>query len=92
MNIKRELNRLERKEQFKASIGRAFNLIKNLLCQHKECYSEIISVELGNCSSSILEELIGKESSLDSHKMKIKIIRCANCGRELYRSYLDDKE
>jgi len=90
MNIAKEIAKLERKQQLQNTIKKAYNIIKSLLCQHKECYSEIVNVELGNCSSSILEEILGKEESIKKHKMKIRIIRCANCGREIERTYIED--
>ena len=92
MNIAKEISRLERKQQLQNTIKKAYNIIRSLLCQHKECYSETINVELGNCTSSLLEEILGKEESNKSHKMKLRIVRCANCNRELYREYMEDEE
>ena len=91
MNIAKEISRLERKQQVQNTIKKAFNIIKSLLCQHKECYSEIINVELGNCTNSLLEEILGKEESRKTHKMKLRIVRCVNCGREIYREYFDEE-
>lgn len=88
MNIKKELQKLERKKQTENTIKKAFSIIKNLLCQHKECVVEVIDVQLGNCTNSLLEELIGEESQ-KLQQMKMRITRCANCGRELYRDYID---
>lgn len=88
MNIKKELLKRERKEKTRSIIKKAFLVIRNLLCQHKDCYEEVIKVELGNCESSILEELLGEEAK-NSHQMKMRITRCASCGRELYRTYFD---
>lgn len=88
MNIKQELKKLERKKQTEITIKKAFNIIKSLLCQHKECITEVVDVRLGNCTTSLLEEILGEES-LKPQQMKMRIIRCANCGRELYREYFD---
>lgn len=88
MNIKKELQRLERKKQTETTIKKAFSIIKNLLCQHKECYTEVVEVQLGDCTNSLLEELIGEESK-KPQQMKMRIVRCANCNRELYREYFD---
>lgn len=94
MNIAKEISRLERKRDFQNTIKKAYNIIKSLLCQHKECYSEIINIELGNCSSSLLEEIVGKEEASKLHKMKLRVTRCSNCNRELFREYIaeDDLE
>ena len=91
MNIAKEISRLERKQQLQNTVKKAFSIIKSLLCQHKECYSEVINVELGNCTSSLLEEILGTEESLKTHRMKLRIVRCANCGREIFREYLDEE-
>lgn len=91
MNIAKEIARLERKQQLQNTVKKAYNIIKSLLCQHKECYSEIVNVELGNCTSSLLEEILGKEEALRSHKLKIRIVRCVNCNREIYREYIDEE-
>ena len=88
MNIAKEIARLERKQQLHNTVKKAFNIVRNLLCQHKDCYSEVINVELGNCTSSLLEELLGKEEAIKKHCLKIRIVRCANCHREIYREYL----
>ena len=88
MNIKKEIQKLERKKQTENTIRKAFSIIKNLLCQHKECITEVIDVQLGNCTTSLLEEVLGEESQ-KLQQMKMRIIRCANCGRELYREYFD---
>ena len=90
MNIAKEISRLERKQQLQNTIKKAYSIIKNLLCQHKECYSEIINVELGNCTSSLLEEILGKEEAIKKHCLKVRIVRCTNCGREIYREYLTE--
>ena len=90
MNIAKEISKLERKQQVQNTVKKAFNIIKSLLCQHKECSSEVIHVELGNCTSSLLEEIVGEEEAQKSHKLKMRIVRCINCGRELYREYLED--
>ena len=88
MNIKREINKLERKKQLETTVKKAFQIIKNLLCQHKECVSEIVDIQLGNCTNSLLEEIIGEDSK-KLQQMRMRVIRCANCGRELYRTYFD---
>ena len=82
---------MQSKQQLQNTIKKAYNIIKSLLCQHRECYSEIINVELGNCPSSILEEILGKEEAIKKHKMRIKIVRCINCGREIERTYIEDE-
>lgn len=92
MNIAKEISRLERKQQLQNTVKKAFSIIKSLLCQHKECSSEIINVELGNCTSSLLEEILGKEEAQKSHKLRMRIVRCINCGREIYREYLVEDE
>ena len=91
MNIAKEISKLEKKQQIQNTIRKVYNIVKSLLCQHKECFSEIINVELGNCTSSLLEEILGKEESQKVHKMKLRIIRCANCNREIYREYFDEE-
>ena len=88
MNIAKEISRLERKQQVKNTVKKAYHIIKSLLCQHKVCNSEMINVELGNCTSSLLEEIFGDEEAKKTHKLKMRIVRCVNCGREIYRAYL----
>ena len=90
MNIAKEISRLERKQQLQNTVKKAYSIIKNLLCQHKECYTEIVNVELGNCTSSLLEEIFGKEEAKKSHRLKLRIIRCSNCNREIYREYIEE--
>lgn len=90
MNIAKEISRLERKQQLQITVKKAYNIIKSLLCQHKECYTEIVNVELGNCTSSLLEEILGKEEAKKPHRLKLRIIRCSNCNREIYREYIEE--
>ena len=91
MNIKRELKILEYKKKFKNIVYKIFNIFKYYLCTHRNVEEFIISVSLGNTSTSILEELLGEKEAKKCHKMYIKTIKCSNCGRELFREIIKEE-
>lgn len=92
INIKKELAKVEHKARVINAIKRAYNIICSFTCQHKECFCEYIDVQLGKCTNSILSEILGEEVKDNPQKMRIKIVRCARCHRELSREYLPVSE
>ena len=39
----------------------------------------------------VIDKILGKEEAIKKHKMRIKIVRCINCGREIERTYIEDE-
>lgn len=91
MNIKKELKRLEYNQKIKNTFKKIFKVLKYYLCTHSDLEEQLILVNLGNSSTSILEELLGKKEAEKNHKMYIKVIKCSNCGRELYREIVKEE-
>ena len=92
MNIRRELKRAEFKKNLEAKFKRAIQIIRNYVCQHKNCASEIVSVSLGNTSDSVIAELLGEEQAKHIHTMRFRRVYCLNCGREIYRTVISYDE
>lgn len=92
MNIKKELAKAQNRKDLQNRFKRAFSVLRSFMCQHKNLASEVIRCSLGNCDNSIIEELLGEKESKKLHQVFIRRTYCVDCGREIYREFIDEQE
>lgn len=89
MNIAKEITKLERNKKLKNHLIKIFNIIRRLLCTHKNVEEEVILMNLGECPNSILEEIFKENIACQVY---VKRVFCSDCGRLLYTEVLKEKK
>lgn len=92
INIRKELSKAEIKSNIFAKMKRGLRIIARFLCQHKNLAQDIVTIQLGGASDSLIRELIEEQGVENkAYTVRVKRVFCVDCGRIIYTTPLEDE-